>query len=92
MVQQRFAPLDYPTPETVKGFLKLFNHFSVPASFLCERIQSVTHSFGADSNDQGDQSKSLIRHDSAKYVNGSLIRSLVPLHVQEPRNPGRRVR
>ena len=52
----RFAPLDEPTPETVKGLVRLFKHYSVPADFLRERIQSVTHSFGTYRDDEGYQS------------------------------------
>ncbi|KIW19460.1 hypothetical protein PV08_00032 [Exophiala spinifera] len=48
-----FAPLDYPDSGTASTLLTLFEHFSIPTTFLYERVQSVTHSFGHEELDNG---------------------------------------
>ncbi|OCK88216.1 uncharacterized protein K441DRAFT_682026 [Cenococcum geophilum 1.58] len=40
------APHDVPRPCDVYELHSLFRLFDIPPSFLCERLQSVTHSFG----------------------------------------------
>ncbi|KAJ9640451.1 hypothetical protein H2199_005990 [Coniosporium tulheliwenetii] len=50
-----FAPLDLPDRGLLKGLLALFEHYSIPSTFLSERLQSVAHSFGARKDDDGTQ-------------------------------------
>jgi hypothetical protein len=47
LMQNSFAPLDYPTKANTPGLLWLFDHYSLPTAFLGERLQSVATSFGA---------------------------------------------
>ena len=48
-----FAPLDIPHANTKKQFVRLFRAVGVPTSFICERLQSVSHSFGDVSGPSG---------------------------------------
>jgi hypothetical protein len=46
-LRHRFAPLDLPDCRYLDGFDTLFSQYEVPSSFISERIQAVTYSFGA---------------------------------------------
>jgi Mg2+ and Co2+ transporter CorA len=50
------APLDLPDNSSGIGFPTIFRHYSVPSSFLSERIQSVAHSFGTRAGLDGSES------------------------------------
>ncbi len=46
----RLAPLDFHDPgkpERSLGLQAMYRHFRIPAEFILERMQSVTHSFGS---------------------------------------------
>lgn len=47
---ERFAPLDRPTCERAAGLQSIFHHYKIPSDFLSQRLQSMTHSFGAFSS------------------------------------------
>lgn len=47
LITKRFAPLDRPTCERAAGLQSIFQHYEIPSDFLSQRLQSVTHSFGA---------------------------------------------
>ncbi|KAJ5779486.1 hypothetical protein N7457_007206 [Penicillium paradoxum] len=49
-----FLPLDHPGDKGKHGLLWAFRHYSVPSAFLDERLRSVTHSFGAQSDAHGN--------------------------------------
>jgi hypothetical protein len=51
-----FAPLDLPDNATARGLFSIFNHYSIPTSFLSERIQSVAHSCGNQIGPDGSES------------------------------------
>lgn len=42
-----FAPLDIPSTGSSPGIQSLYRKFDVPSSFISQRLESVTHSFGA---------------------------------------------
>jgi hypothetical protein len=42
-----FAPLDAPRPDTVDVVTALLQNYNAPPTFLTERLQSVTHSYGS---------------------------------------------
>ena len=42
-----FAPLDLPDTPTGAGISALFDHYNIPPDFISQRLESVTHSFGA---------------------------------------------
>ncbi|KAL3422678.1 hypothetical protein PVAG01_06834 [Phlyctema vagabunda] len=65
-----FAPLDFPNRRTTKGLLALFENFNFPSSFLSERLQSVSHSFGSRQNE--DHSQAYWFHYLCKNVNVEL--------------------
>jgi hypothetical protein len=46
----RFLPLDHPGGVVKHGILWALRHYSVPSAFLDERLRSVTHSYGAQSD------------------------------------------
>jgi hypothetical protein len=50
----RFAPLDYPSAGTSSTLMALLEQFKIPTTFLYERIQSVTHSFGFEEGQAGE--------------------------------------
>jgi hypothetical protein len=45
------------------GLLWAFRHYSVPSAFLDERLRSVTHSFGAQSDAHGKSCALLVFTD-----------------------------
>ena len=50
----RLAPLDFHNPaqpERSLGLQAIYKHFRIPAEFVLERTQSVTHSFGSYMDD-----------------------------------------
>ncbi|KAK5476624.1 hypothetical protein LTR55_008677 [Exophiala xenobiotica] len=49
-----FAPLDYPSAGTSSTLMALLERFKIPTTFLYERIQSVTHSFGFEEGQAGE--------------------------------------
>jgi hypothetical protein len=51
-----FAPLDLPDNSTARGLFSIINHYSIPTSFLSERIQSVAHSCGSQVGVDGSES------------------------------------
>jgi hypothetical protein len=61
-----FAPLDLPDNATARGLFSIFNHYSIPTSFLSERIQSVAHSCG--SQIRPDRSESAWFHFLCKNI------------------------
>ncbi|RYP55739.1 hypothetical protein DL769_010059 [Monosporascus sp. CRB-8-3] len=48
-----FAPLDLALPNSKLQFLDLFRVLGIPSSFSNERVHSVSHSFGAISDQEG---------------------------------------
>lgn len=56
----RFAPLDYPSAGTSSTLMALLEQFKVPTTFLYERIQSVTHSFGFEESQAGEFCKCIL--------------------------------
>ncbi|KAG0645260.1 hypothetical protein D0Z07_8842 [Hyphodiscus hymeniophilus] len=44
--EQSFAPLDLPTSENVKDLLSLYRLYSIPGSFVSERLHNIACSFG----------------------------------------------
>ncbi|KAH8887307.1 hypothetical protein GQ53DRAFT_873059 [Thozetella sp. PMI_491] len=48
-----FAPLDYPDSYTVADFTDLYTTLGIPPGFADERTQSVSHSFGTQTDSRG---------------------------------------
>jgi len=52
---KRYAPLDLPKRATRDAFIELFQVLGVPEAFTSERVQSVSHSFGATTDSEGSR-------------------------------------
>lgn len=75
-------PLDVPHPEYVYGHLALFELFDIPSSFISERLQSVTHSFGFKKGRDGSDGKARrYTHKQSELTCDSSI--MVSFFVQE---------
>ncbi|KAH8646111.1 hypothetical protein BX600DRAFT_518962 [Xylariales sp. PMI_506] len=56
MLHSSFAPLDLARREVMPQMLRFFEILAIPGDFTTERVQSVSHSFGARTEDNGNTS------------------------------------
>lgn len=63
-----FAPLDVPHPKTIVGLMALFKEYKFPSSFVSERIQSVSQSFGSLNEDGTQCERTSIYKYTSRYM------------------------
>lgn len=48
-----FAPLDVANNKTGAGIQSIFDQYNIPSDFISQRLEAVTHSFGANYDKSG---------------------------------------